>query len=82
MRELHIDTMRDSKQQASVARTWDKSKRNLHAEDRTPGYIFVPFSIESCGRLGDEADKLLTDLTTEASSTRAWKRDVFLHWSR
>ena len=39
----------------------------------------MPFSSESYGRIGGEADKLLKDLAT---STGAWERDVFLHWVR
>ena len=42
----------------------------------------MPFSVETYGRLGPEAEKLLRDLATEAASTGVWERDVFLHWIR
>ena len=71
-----------SEQEGAAAAARDKRKRKDHAQDGTPGNTFVPFSIESYGRLGVEADKLLKDLATEAASTGAWERDVFLHWIR
>lgn len=71
-----------SKQAAAAATARDKAKRRDHAKDGTPGYTFVPFSIETYGRLGVEADKLLKDLAIDAASTGVWERDVFLHWIR
>jgi hypothetical protein len=35
-------------------------------------HAFVPFSIESYGQLGPEAEKLLRDLVTEAAPTVVW----------
>jgi hypothetical protein len=78
------ETMRGkaSKQAGAAATARDKAKRWDHAKDGTPGYTFVPFSIETYGQLGVEADKLLKDLASEAASTGVWERDVFLHWIR
>jgi hypothetical protein len=82
------DNAREGKQagkaskQAAAATARDKAKRRDHAKAGAPGYTFVPFSIETYGRLGVEADKLLKDLAKEAASTGVWKRDVFLHWIR
>jgi hypothetical protein len=70
------------KHAAAAATARDKAKRRDHAKDGTPDYTFVPFSIESYGRLGVEANKLLKDLSNEAASTGVWERDVFLHWIR
>ena len=58
-------------QEGTAAAARDKRKRRDHAHDGTPGYTFVPFSIESYGRLGVEADKLLKDWATWAASTGA-----------
>jgi hypothetical protein len=71
-----------SKQAAAAATARDKAKRRDHAKDGTPGYTFVPFSTETYGRLGVEAEGLLKDLATKAASTGVWERDVFLHWIR
>jgi hypothetical protein len=71
-----------SEQPGAAAAERDKRKRKDHGADGTPGYEFVPFSIESYGRLGLEADKLLKDIATEAASTGAWEMEVFLHWMR
>jgi len=71
-----------SKQAGAAAAARDKRKRKDHANDGTPGYTFVPFSVETYGRLGVEADKLLKDLATEAASTGVWEREAFLHWIR
>ena len=71
-----------SKRAGAAAESRDKRKRKDHAKDGTPGYTFVPFSIETYGRLGVEADKLLKDLATEAASTGVWEREAFLHWIR
>jgi hypothetical protein len=69
-----------SKQRADAVVAREQAKRRDHAKDGTPGYTFAPFSIESYGRLGPEADELLKDLATEAASNGVWERDVFLHW--
>ena len=42
----------------------------------------MPFSVETYGRLGEDADKLLKDMATEAASTGVWEREAFLHWIR
>lgn len=58
-----------SKRIGAAATAREQAKRRDHARDGTPGYTFVPFSVETYGRLGPEADKLLRDLATEAAST-------------
>ena len=78
------DTMRGpaSKQIGAAAAARDEAKRNDHAKHGTPGYSFVPFSVESYGCLGKEADKLLKDLADGAASTGACERVSYLHWIR
>jgi hypothetical protein len=71
-----------SKQPGAGAVARERAKRRDHAKDGTPRYTFVPFSIETYGGQGPEADKLLKDLATPADSTGVWERDVFLHWIR
>jgi hypothetical protein len=71
-----------SKHAAAAATARVKAKRRDHAKDGTPGYTFVPSSIETYGRLGVEADKLLQDLANEVASTVLWEWNVFLHWIR
>ena len=70
------------KQEDAAAAGRSKRKMKDHEQDGTPGYTFVPFSIESYGRLEVEAENLLRDWATEAASTGAWEQDVFLQWTR
>lgn len=49
-----------SEQEGAAAAAPDKRMRKDHAQDDTPGYKLVPFSIESYRRMGVEADMLLT----------------------
>ena len=53
-----------------------------HEKNGTPGYQFIPFSVESYGRLGEDADRLLKDMAERAASTGSCDRNGFLHWMR
>jgi hypothetical protein len=78
------DTLRGkaSKVMGAAAAARDEAKRNDHAKHGTKGYSFVPFSVESYGCLGKEADQLLKDLADGAASTGVCERVAFLHWIR
>jgi hypothetical protein len=76
-------TMRGKKsKQAAAATARDKAKRRDHAKDGAPGYTFVPFSIETYGRLGVEADKLLKDLAKRQLAQEFGKGMCFYIGSR
>ena len=64
----------------NAAEARDKAKVRDHAKKGTPGYSFVPFSIETCGGLGAPADKLLKELADVTASTGACDRDAYLCW--
>lgn len=69
-----------SRTPGAAAEARDKAKVRDHAKNGTPGYSFVPFSIETYGRLGAPADKLLKELADVAASTGACDRDAYLCW--
>ena len=71
-----------SKTPGAAAEERDKQKRRYHEQNGTPGYSFVPFSVESYGRLGRPAESLLKDMADRAASTGDCDRDCFLHWMR
>jgi hypothetical protein len=75
------DTLRGgaSKVMGTANAVRNEAKRNDHAKHGTKGYSFVPFSVESYGCLGKEADQLLKDLADEAASTGVCERVAFLH---
>ena len=54
----------------------DKAKVGDPAKNGTQGYSFVSFSVETYGRLGATADKLLKELADVAASTG----DAYLCW--
>jgi hypothetical protein len=78
------DTLRGkaSKVMGAAASVRDEAKRNDHAKHETKGYSFVPFSVESYGCLGKEADQLLKDSADGAASTGVCERVALLHWIR
>jgi len=65
----------------AAAERRDTKKMNDHAKDGTSGYSFIPFSIESYGRLGKPAEQLLKEVAEKASSTGMCDRNDFLQWS-
>ena len=64
-----------------AAKIRDRQKRNDHAKEGNQGYTFVPFSIETYGRLGKPAEELLKSVADVAASTGAVDRNTFLQWS-
>ena len=44
-------------------------KKRDHETHGTPGYTFVPFIVETYGRLGKDAEHLLRELADVAAST-------------
>jgi hypothetical protein len=62
---------------AAAARR-DQQKRAASARAEPNGYPFVPFSVESCGRLGQPAMKLLHALGDEAAGPGGVQRDPSL----
>jgi hypothetical protein len=57
----------------------EASKRSTHGVG-TVGHAFVPFAIESYGRLGLDALKLLHDWAESASGGGLLDRDGYLVW--
>jgi hypothetical protein len=51
----------------AAAARWDQQKRATYSRVEPNGYPFVPFSVESCGRTGQLAMKLLHALGDEAA---------------
>jgi hypothetical protein len=56
----------------------DQQKRTAYARVEPNGYGFVPFSVESYGRLGHPAMKLLHDLGEEAAGPGGVSRSSFV----
>jgi hypothetical protein len=54
--------------------------RLLHSSCGTSSYRFVPFAVESYGRLGSEAFELLNDWATSAASGGFYNRTAYLVW--
>ena len=57
-------------------------KWNDHGRGINGSYSFVPFAVETYGRLGRDAEKLLKDMAELAASTGDCDRDAFMHWMR
>jgi hypothetical protein len=70
---------RASREPGSAAKVAEASKRSIHGVGAV-GHTFVPFAIESYGRLGLEALKLLRDWADSASSGGLFDRDGYLVW--
>jgi hypothetical protein len=71
---------RASKVPGAAAKAAEDSKHRSHARDGTSGYRFVPFAVESYGRLGSEAIELLNDWATSAASGGFYNRTAYLVW--
>lgn len=66
-----------ARQTGAAAAERDQRKVQHHAADGTPGYTFIPFSIETYGKLGKPASELLKDMAWGASGDR----HSFLSWA-
>jgi hypothetical protein len=62
----------------SAAARRDQQKRTAYARVEPNGYTFVPFSVESYGRLGQPAMKLLHQLGDEAAGPGGVTRASFV----
>ena len=58
----------------------EESKRRSHAARGSRGYRFVPFAIETYGRLGRAAVELLGEWADAAARNGAFDRDAYLMW--
>jgi hypothetical protein len=79
---MHSVRVKASKTPGAAAEERDKAKKRYHEKNGTPGYSFVPFSIETYGRLGKDAERLLKDMAVRAASTGDCDSVSFLHWMR
>jgi hypothetical protein len=70
---------RASREPGSAAKVAEDGKRSKHGVGAV-GHTFVPFAIESYGRLGLEALKLLNDWADTASGGGLFDRDSYLVW--
>jgi hypothetical protein len=71
---------RASKEPGAAARVAEENKRRDHASGGTRGYNFVPFAVETYGRLGHSAISLLRDWAKDAAASGGFERDVYLTW--
>jgi hypothetical protein len=62
----------------AAASHWDQQNRTAYARVEPNGYGFVPFSVETCGRIGQPAMKLLHDLGEEAAGPGGVSRSSFV----
>jgi hypothetical protein len=70
---------RASREPGAAAKMAEASKRSIHGVG-TVGHTFVPFAMESYGRLGLDALQLLKDWAGTASSGGVFDRDSYLVW--
>jgi hypothetical protein len=76
---LSINTLPRAATTAGAAASHrDQQKRTAYARVEPNGYGFVPFSVESYGRLGHPAIKLLHDLGEEAAGPGGVSRSSFV----
>jgi hypothetical protein len=76
---LSINTLPRAATTAGAAASHrDQQKRTAHARVEHNGYGFVPFSVESYGRLGHPAMKFLHDLGEEAAGHGGVSRSSFV----
>ena len=67
-----------SRSPGAAARVAEENKRRSHAAEGTRGYRFVPFAIETYGRLGRAAVELLGEWADAAAGNGAFDRDAYL----
>lgn len=68
-----------SKVAGAAAEHKARDKRSTHETEGTPGYKFVPFIVETYGRLGVDAENLMKELVDVAASTGKCDRESYLH---
>ena len=61
-----------------AARVAEENKRRSHAAGGTKGYRFVPFAIETYGRLGRAAVAVLGEWLDAAAGNGAFDRQAYL----
>ena len=71
---------RSSRTPGAAARVAEENKRRHHAAGGTRGYRFVPFAVETYGRLGNAAVEVLADWADAASRAGGFDRDAYLTW--
>lgn len=71
-----------SKEAGAAAAEKEKSKIRDHETNGTPGYRFVPFIVETYGRLGTQAEALLKELAEIAASTGKCEEQAYMQWMR
>ena len=71
-----------SKEAGAAATQKEKDKIRDHETNGTPGYRFVPFIVETCGRLGPQAEALLKELAEIAASTGKCEVQAYMQWMR
>ena len=71
---------RASRTPGAAARVAEENKRRSHAAGGTRGYRFVPFAIETYGRLGRAAVEVLGEWADAAAGSGAFDRDAYLTW--
>ena len=63
-----------------MARLAEENKRRSHATRGTQGYRFVPFVMETYGRLGHAAGAVLGGWADAAAGNGAFDRKAYLRW--
>jgi hypothetical protein len=71
---------RASKTPGAAARVAEENKRRSHAAGGTRGYRFVPFAMETYGRLGTAAVEVLREWADAAAGAGVFSRDAYLSW--
>jgi hypothetical protein len=72
---------RASKEPGAAARVAEENKRRVHGAN-TSGHTFVPFAIESYGRLGRAAVQLLNDWADAVACDVFFDRASYLVWMK
>jgi hypothetical protein len=72
---------RASKEPGAAARVAEENKRRVHGAN-TSGHTFVPFAIESYGRLGRAAVQLLNDWADAVAGDVFFDRASYLVWMK
>jgi hypothetical protein len=58
----------------------NRAKKHYHEKNGAPGYSFVPFSVETYGRLEKDAQGVLRDMAERAACAGDCDRDCFVNW--
>jgi len=71
---------RPCKEPGVAAKEAARIKKNKHASGDTQGHTFVPFAVESYGRLGLDAVQLLKDWADAVGKKGTYCRAVYMTW--